>query len=125
MRMLNEVNPYVKEFRSARDRFNTDPEDSFHTRIVSERLKDGRTYNTPSASEVAALIPGDFSLDMDRRDIVLQQKSGKLLRINEIYASYLALQYPLLFTYGEDGSDSILRKGQRRLQKNRRSLISV
>ncbi|CAN7058312.1 unnamed protein product [Brassica rapa subsp. trilocularis] len=106
MRMLNEVNPYAKEFRSARDRFNTDPEDSFHTRIVSERLKDGRTYNTPSASEVAALIPGDFSLDMDRRDIVLQQKSGKLLRINEIYASYLALQYPLLFTYGEDGSDS-------------------
>ncbi|CAN6968699.1 unnamed protein product, partial [Brassica oleracea var. botrytis] len=103
MRMLNEVNPYVKKFRSARDRFNTDPEDSFHMRIVSERLKDGRTYNTPSASEVAALIPGDFSLDMDRRDIVLQQKSGKLLRINEIHASYLALQYPLLFTYGEDG----------------------
>ena len=39
MRMLNEVNPYVKKFRSARDRFNKDPEDSFHTRIVSERLK--------------------------------------------------------------------------------------
>ncbi|KAF8093647.1 hypothetical protein N665_0381s0007 [Sinapis alba] len=95
MKMLNEVNPYVKKFRSARDRFNTDPENSFHMRIVSERLKDGRTYNTPTASEVAALIPGDFSLDMDKRDIVLQQKSGKLLRINEIHASYLALQYPL------------------------------
>lgn len=25
------------------------------------------------------------------------------MRINEIHASYLALQYPLLFTYGEDG----------------------
>ncbi|CAG7896809.1 unnamed protein product, partial [Brassica rapa] len=73
MKMLNEVNPYVKKFRSARDRFNTDPENSFHMRIVSERLKDGRTYNTPTASEVAALIPGDFSLDMDRRDIVLQK----------------------------------------------------
>ncbi|RID62868.1 hypothetical protein BRARA_E01910 [Brassica rapa] len=95
MKMLNEVNPYVKKFRSARDRFNTDPENSFHMRIVSERLKDGRTYNTPTASEVAALIPGDFSLDMDRRDIVLQKSSGKLLRINEIHASYLALQYPL------------------------------
>ncbi|KAF8098608.1 hypothetical protein N665_0263s0037 [Sinapis alba] len=102
MKILNDVNPYVKKFRSARDRFDTDPENSFHMRIVSERLKDGRTYNTPTISEVAALIPGDFSLDMDKRDIVLQQKSGKLLRINEIHASYLALQYPLLFTYEED-----------------------
>nr|VDD31661.1 unnamed protein product [Brassica oleracea] len=72
------VNPYVKKFRSARDRFNTDPENSFHMRIVSERLKDGRTYNTPTASEVAALISGDFSLDMDRRDIVLQKNGFRL-----------------------------------------------
>ena len=37
MKMLNEVNPYVKKFRSARDRCNTDPENSFHMRIVRER----------------------------------------------------------------------------------------
>jgi len=36
MKMLNEVNPYVKKFISARDRFNTDPKNSFHMRIVSE-----------------------------------------------------------------------------------------
>uniref|UniRef100_A0A0D3E6N4 Helitron helicase-like domain-containing protein n=1 Tax=Brassica oleracea var. oleracea TaxID=109376 RepID=A0A0D3E6N4_BRAOL len=120
MKMLNEVNPYVKKFRSARDRFNTDPENSFHMRIVSERLNFGRTYNTPTASEVAALIPGDFSLDMDRRDIVLQQNSGKLLRINEIHASYLALQYPLLFTYGEDGSRLGIKKGATEKTKNQK-----
>ncbi|RIA04962.1 hypothetical protein BRARA_K00755, partial [Brassica rapa] len=125
MKMLNEINPYVKKFRSARDRFNTDPENSFHMRIVSERLKDGRTYNTPTASEVAALIPRDFSLDMDKRDIVLQKNSGKLLRINEIHASYLALQYPLLFTYGEDGFRLGIKKGAtEKTKKNRRSLIS-
>ncbi|KAF8100728.1 hypothetical protein N665_0218s0066 [Sinapis alba] len=103
MKMLDEVNPYVKQFRSAKDRFKTDPDDAFHMRIVSDRSKDGRTYNIPVASEVAALIPGDFNLDMDNRDFVLQQQSGKLLRINEIHAAYLALQYPLLFTHGEDG----------------------
>ena len=42
-------------------------------RIVSSREKDGRTYDTPTASEVAALIPGDFNLDMDKRDIVLEE----------------------------------------------------
>ncbi|CAN7051370.1 unnamed protein product [Brassica rapa subsp. trilocularis] len=126
MKMLNEVNPYVKKFRSARDRFNTDPENSFHMRIVSERLKDGRTYNTPTASEVAALIPGDFSLDMDRRDIVLQKNSGKLLRINEIHASYLALQYPLLFTYGEDGFRLGIKKGAtEKTKKHKKPNISM
>ncbi|XP_013616958.1 PREDICTED: uncharacterized protein LOC106323364 [Brassica oleracea var. oleracea] len=92
MKVLDEVNPYVKNFRSAGERFNTNPQEAFHMRIISDCLKDGRTYNTPTASEVAALIPRDFNLDMDKRDIVLQKHSGKLMRINEIHSSYLALQ---------------------------------
>ncbi|CAF2135863.1 unnamed protein product, partial [Brassica napus] len=72
--MLNQVNPYVHQFRSARDRFNLNPETTFHMRIVSSREKDGRTYDTPTASEVAALVPGDFNLEMDKRDIVLEEK---------------------------------------------------
>ena len=121
MKMLDEVNPYVKKFRTARDRFHIAPEDSFHMRIVSDRSKDGRTYNTPTASEVAALIPGDFNLDMDKRDIVLQQKSGNLLRINEIHAAYLALQYPLLFTYGEDGFRLSIKKGVTKATKKQKN----
>ncbi|CAN7104027.1 unnamed protein product, partial [Brassica rapa subsp. narinosa] len=70
IKVLDEVNPYVNQFRQA----------------------------------LAALIPGDFNLEMDRRDIVLQEKqTGWLKRISEIHPSYLALQYPLIFTYGEDG----------------------
>ena len=57
IKMLNETNPYVKQFRSAKDRFTINPRDSFHMRIVSDRVKDGRTYDKPTASEVAALIP--------------------------------------------------------------------
>ena len=111
MKILDEVNPYVKNFRSAGERFNTNPQEAFHMRIISDRLKDGRTYNTPTTSEVAALIPRDFNLDMDKRDIVLQKHSGKLMRINEIHSSYLALQYPLLFIYGEDGFRLGIQKG--------------
>ncbi|CAF1934301.1 BnaCnng73540D, partial [Brassica napus] len=104
VKMLDEVNPYVHQFRSARERFNTNPEETLHMRIVSNREKDGRTYDTPTASEVAALIPGVFSLDMDKRDIVLEEKqTGWLKRISEIHPSNMALQYPLIFTYGEDG----------------------
>ncbi|CAN7016955.1 unnamed protein product [Brassica rapa subsp. trilocularis] len=104
----------------AKCRFKIQPEDSFHMRIVSDRSKDGRTYNTPTASEVAALIPGDLSLDMDNMDTVLQQKSGNLLRISEIHASYLAIQYPLLFTYGEDGFRLGIKKGVTKATKKQK-----
>jgi len=109
--MLNAVNPYVVQFRSARERFQLNPAKTFHMRIVSRSDKDGRTYNMPTAAEVAALIPGDFNLGMDKRDIVLQHKSGKLTRIDEIHISYLALQYPLIFVYGEDGFRVGIKKG--------------
>ncbi|XP_033142595.1 uncharacterized protein LOC117132485 [Brassica rapa] len=102
--MLDDVNPYVKQFRSARERFGSSGAAKFHMRIVNNREKDGRTYDTPTASEVAGLIPGDFNLEMDKRDIVLQEKqTGWLKRISEIHPSYLALQCPPIFTYGEDG----------------------
>ena len=126
IKMLDDVNPYVQQFRSAKDRFDTNPEDAFHMRIISDRLKDGRTYNTPTASEVAALIPGDFNLDMNKRDIVLQKHSGKLMRINEIHASYLALQYPLLFPYGEDGFRLGIKKGvTEATKKQKKATISM
>ncbi|WZZ54433.1 hypothetical protein YC2023_054540 [Brassica napus] len=111
MNMLNVVNPYVAQFRSAKERFRMNPDQTFHMRIVSRSDKDGRTYNTPTSSEVAALIPGDFNLGMDKRDIVIQHKFGRLTRIDEIHISYLALQYPLLFVYGEDGFRVGIKKG--------------
>ncbi|CAN7120506.1 unnamed protein product, partial [Brassica rapa subsp. narinosa] len=127
VKMLDEVNPYVHQFRSARERFNTYPEETLHMRIVSSREKDGRTYDTPTASEVAALIPGDFNLDMDRRDIVLEEKkSGLLKRIDEIHPSYLALQYPLIFTYGEDGFRlGIQKRTTEATAKHKRQTISM
>ena len=104
IKVLDDVNPYVKQFRQARERLSMEPNEKFHMRIVSNREKDEWTYDTPTASEVAALILGDFNLEMDRRDIVLQEKqTRRLKRISEIHPSYLALQYPLIFAYGEDG----------------------
>ncbi|XP_057246767.1 uncharacterized protein LOC125491881 [Beta vulgaris subsp. vulgaris] len=59
-------------------------------------------YNLPTTSEVAALIVGDID-SADKRDIIIKTKGGKLQQISELHPSYLAMQYPLLFPYGEDG----------------------
>ncbi|XP_075658963.1 uncharacterized protein LOC142628812 [Castanea sativa] len=62
----------------------------------------GREYNLPTCFEIVAIIVGDIGVDNAYRDIVVELKGG-LHRINELHPSYMALQYPLLFPYGEDG----------------------
>ncbi|CAH1439951.1 unnamed protein product [Lactuca virosa] len=81
-------------------------------KIIGRRDRDGRTYNLPTDSEVAALIIGDISDSVENRDIVVETKSGFLQRISELHPSYLPLQYPLLFPYGDDGYNvDILHRG--------------
>ncbi|CAF1975166.1 unnamed protein product [Brassica napus] len=101
--MLDQCNPHVKDFRSARDRFDVEESTGYRMRLIESRQSDGRTHNLPTANVEAALIPGDFVLNMETRDIVLESTSGKLQGISELHPAYLPLQYPLLFPYGEDG----------------------
>ncbi len=72
-------------------------------RLIASRTKDARRYNVPTADEVAALMVGDGSGAVDRCDVVLAQQAGPFQRISELHVGYMALYYPLLFPYGEDG----------------------
>ncbi|CAH9106984.1 unnamed protein product, partial [Cuscuta europaea] len=101
--MMDQHNELAKCFRSARDRFQEAPQTEFKLRLLCNRERDGRTYNLPTASEVAVLIVGDLDSMSSHRDIILEHKDCTLQRINELHPSYLALQYPILFPYGEDG----------------------
>jgi len=56
--------------------------------LISDKAKDGRIYNIPKVSEVATLIIGDVDTTSPR-DIILENRSGKLQRINELHPSYL------------------------------------
>jgi hypothetical protein len=100
--MLDEVNVHAKSFRMARDTLKNNDAQDLKLKLISERTSDGRIYNQPAVSEVAALIVGDIDTGT-HRDIIMHKKSGRLQRINEFHPSYLAYQYPLLFPYGEDG----------------------
>ena len=56
---LQTVNPYVQQFQCAyvQQRDNSDVNYTLH--ILDRSVDDSRTYNTPSASEVAIVMPGD------------------------------------------------------------------
>ncbi len=56
-----------------------------------------------TANEVAALMVGDGYEAVDRCDVILAQQAGPFQCIFELHVGYMALHYPLLFPYGEDG----------------------
>jgi len=58
---------------------------------------------------------------MPSRDIIIEEKSGYLQRISEIEPCYLPLQYPLLFSNGEDGYRPRILKGTNHGRKKKKS----
>lgn len=103
MKMLHENNVLADAFRMARDRFNANDVAPIRLRLLSSRPRDSSIYNLPTTSEVAALIVGDLNDTNCKRDIIVDHKSNGLQRICELHPSFMAMQYPLLFPYGEDG----------------------
>ncbi|XP_076883417.1 uncharacterized protein LOC143532180 [Bidens hawaiensis] len=101
--MLDLHNQLVKSYRMARDCFQSNPNANLKLRLIAKRQQDGRTYNLPTASEVAALIFGDIDNSFEPRDIIVKTKEGFLQRISELHPSYLPLQYLIIFIYGDDG----------------------
>ncbi|XP_019158591.1 PREDICTED: uncharacterized protein LOC109155362 [Ipomoea nil] len=100
---LDENNVLVKSFRMAMSELDINPCAEVKIKLLGKRTRDARTYNLPQVSEVAALIVGDLDTSIGERDIIVQSKGGHLQRITELNPSYLPLQYPILFPYGEDG----------------------
>ncbi|XP_031111844.1 uncharacterized protein LOC116015818 [Ipomoea triloba] len=101
--MLDQNNVLVKCFRMARTEIQSNPIVEVKMNLIGRRSQDGRTYNLPTANEVAALIVRDLDPSMGDLDILIQSRTGQLKRINQLNPAYLPLQYPLLFPYGEDG----------------------
>jgi len=102
--MMYNINPYVEVFKMARDMMATKgaPID-LKLRLIASRTKDAPRYNVPTADEVTTLMVGDGFEAVDKHDVVLAQQAGSFQRISELRVGYMALHYPLLFPYGEDG----------------------
>ncbi|KAL6633537.1 hypothetical protein ACP70R_026208 [Stipagrostis hirtigluma subsp. patula] len=101
--MLDEHNPFAKKLRMARERLQEHGDEEFVIRIIGAKEGDPVQYNLPTSDELAMLVVGDFSLDTFKRDIIVQSKAGDLKQISALHPAFMALQYPLLFPYGERG----------------------
>ncbi|XP_075076823.1 uncharacterized protein LOC142163436 [Nicotiana tabacum] len=101
--MLDEHNILAKIFRMARDRYKQHPESVFRLRLLSDRTRDGRQYNIPTASEVAGLVIGDLTDENFQRDVIVEHRKNGLQRITDLHPSFMSMTYLLIHPYGEDG----------------------
>jgi hypothetical protein len=101
--MLNDHNQLVKAFRYARDRLNQEGDQKITLRLLGCNTRDDVRYNLPSSGEIAAIIVGDYSADEYTYDVLVHDREHGLKRVSYLHPSYMALQYPLLFPYGEHG----------------------
>ncbi|KAL5164961.1 Protein SET DOMAIN GROUP 41 [Glycine soja] len=123
--MLDQHNSHAKSFRMARDRLAGDQTNNIKLQLIAARGKDGRVYNMPNVPKIVAFIVGDFHPG-SKRDIIVETQNGELQRIHELHASYLPLQYPLLFPYGEDGYRAdILHRSTSSSKKRKRNRLTM
>nr|CAD1835255.1 unnamed protein product [Ananas comosus var. bracteatus] len=101
--MFDDKNELVKVFRMARDRFRETDYMPIRLRLIGNRGENMAQYNPPAASEIAGLIVDDLGSADRQRDIVVEYKTKNLKRISDLHPSFMAMQYPILFPYGEDG----------------------
>jgi hypothetical protein len=102
--MLNEYNQLVQTFRMAEQRiFSPDCPEVAIRLFGHEGTDHGNRYSLPVASELAALIVGDFNAESNRFDVVVQKSSGFFQRVSPLNPSLMALQYPLLFPHASRG----------------------
>lgn len=105
--LLHEHNQLVKLFKTALDMM---PSDDHKIVIRADKRAAGeheRRFNAPTSDEVAIVVVGE---NLVSRDIVVRRRDGdNLQRICETHRSYDALQYPLIFSRGEDGYHFLIK----------------
>ncbi|AQK54412.1 Retrotransposon-like protein [Zea mays] len=107
--------------RIAKERLTEHADEEFIIRIIGAKEGDPVQYDMPTTDDLAMLLIGDFSLETFKRDIIIETRNSELKRISALHPAYMALQYPLLFPYGERGFQiGVMYSGIQNRQANSR-----
>ena len=123
--MLDESNSLVKIFRHARDLLEQHKGIDISIRIIGANKGDEIQYEMPHIEELAILIVGDMSVENYKRDIIVSTHYNGLKHISIFHPTYMALQYPLLFPYGERGFQLGIKYNKINNNKKKKTIIIV
>ncbi|CAF1391450.1 unnamed protein product [Didymodactylos carnosus] len=120
--MLHLENKYVRDFKNALDHM---PQDDMQIMLRADRTSAGeheRRFNAPVLNKVAIVIEGN---EFELRDIMLHKRNNQLQRISETHKSYDALQYPIIFSRGEDGYYISIKQVDPTTKQEQRKTVSA
>lgn len=110
--MLTDHSPFIRIYKTAQERLATQAGDfrillNPQMRLILQSGADRRRENLPTATELAGILPDEFT-DESRRDILLAvrepgRNDPQLHRVAVTHAAYMPLHYVLLFPSGEYG----------------------
>ncbi|GKA66086.1 DNA helicase [Tanacetum coccineum] len=99
--VLDENNGLVRLFRTARERCSMGEIPGFKIRLYN---KGGvRGYELPTSDILGGIVFEDGPNSRTDFDVIIEFRGGPPQRINKLHQSYMSLQFPLLFIFGEPG----------------------
>uniref|UniRef100_A0A6N2LTF1 ATP-dependent DNA helicase n=1 Tax=Salix viminalis TaxID=40686 RepID=A0A6N2LTF1_SALVM len=114
--MLASTNCLVGLFRHAAQKLSEPGNPGYKLQLLGQRTTDSKQYNDPTSDDIGGLIVGDIGDYRSERDIIIESSSCGLQRISKLHPKFMALQYPLLFPFGEDereyGEDTLIKGGR-------------
>ncbi|GJX63370.1 hypothetical protein Tco_0296270 [Tanacetum coccineum] len=97
--VLDEHNGLVRLFRTARDRCNAGEISGFKIRLYN--LGVVRGYKLPTSDVLGAIVFEDGPRSRTDFDVIIEFRGGPPKRISKLHQSYMSLQFPLLFVFGQ------------------------
>uniref|UniRef100_A0A6N2MZH6 Helitron helicase-like domain-containing protein n=1 Tax=Salix viminalis TaxID=40686 RepID=A0A6N2MZH6_SALVM len=103
IQMLASTNCLVGLFCHTFQKLSESTNPGYKQQLLCQRANDTNQYNDPTSDEIGGLIVGDIGDCQLVQDIIIESWSNTLQRISKLHPKFMALQYPLLFSFGEDG----------------------
>nr|GEX63010.1 DNA helicase [Tanacetum cinerariifolium] len=96
---LDAHNELVQLFQTARDKCRELDIPEFKIRLY--KTKGARGYELPTLNTLREMVFESGIMDNADFDVIIQHRDGSTQRVNKLYPSYMSLQFPLLFIYGQ------------------------
>ncbi|PWA67854.1 hypothetical protein CTI12_AA239120 [Artemisia annua] len=98
---LDAHNELVQLLRTARDKCAEPDVPEFKVRLyIGDRP---RGYELPASQTLGAIVFDSGPESESNYDVILEYRNGVVKRVSKIHKSYMSLQFPLIFIYGQPG----------------------
>ncbi|KAI3738088.1 hypothetical protein L2E82_28106 [Cichorium intybus] len=104
---LDHHNELIKLLRTARNLSENNVIPEFSIRLYS--LVGAQQYELPTADMLGAIDFENGQTTKTDYDIIITLKDGTPQRINKLHPSYMSLQFPLIFIYGQPGFQTSMK----------------